>query len=98
MKVGDKYYCVKDVITRSILIYKTGKSYTISDISIQSNNECVIFSPVEYNTSGYTGKYIIIDKYSNNIIDGHEWSVLDNHFITEKEIRKQKLEKINESR
>ena len=97
VKVGNKYYCIKDCITSddNSLLYKNGKFYTISDISTTFSKECVNFYPVEDNLYDYTGKYFIIDSSVNNIVDGFEWCFLDEYFISEKKLRKLKLERIN---
>ena len=86
LKVGDRYICIKDRITRHLddnIIHKSGNVYYILNISGYYN--IVEFS--SDNTSGYI--------YSIN--DNESYYYLNEYFKPLKEYRKQKLNKIEEN-
>jgi len=87
MKVGDKVYCIKDNISDAGEEYEhvyhlNGNVYTI----LRCNSK-LIYTTTE-NQYG--------DEYYSWYVESNEYKIFSNYFITEKEQRKLKLEKLNE--
>jgi hypothetical protein len=89
MKVGDKLYCIKDYYHFTGIIngyqnisYSYIKNH-VYFINFISNNIVAIYG------EGKTNRYFNIDP--------NRMSDFSNYFITETELRKRKLQKINEN-
>lgn len=90
MKIGDKVYCIKTYIDQNRrYVHLKNNFYTIYNIdNILTNTERVwINSEPNTTSNGYLG-YIKIGKLYSN------FHYFKDHFITIKELRKQKLKKI----
>lgn len=84
MKVGDKVYCIKSIIKYNFF-FIIGNSYKIKNVS--NNNKTIFILDDNNVTMPFEIYYPNDDFYKFN-----------EYFITHKQLRKQKLEKINECR
>lgn len=94
MKVGDKYICIKERYTFDKQIVNIpGNEYKILEI-IKDINSLNIGVSCEYNIYHIVQWYrVCVDEE-----DKDNYWTFDEHFISLKEERKLKIEKINESR
>lgn len=79
-EVGEKLYCIKDYITAPGAYFLKGNWYEIDDI-------VGIFYPI------FT--VWLVDFLDDNSEWGIDSIYLSNHFCSKKELRKEKLEKLN---
>lgn len=86
MKIGDKVYCIKTHAYGDFIVVKKDKIYDIVDFGI--NLETV--DKFVETTSEVEPKFWSIDTSG-------PYYVFSAYFMTEKEYRKEKLDKINES-
>lgn len=90
MKAGDKVYCIKSYKDNNgICTHLKNNFYIIENIDVDgvSNKRIWIISEKLTTPHGYLGYLISGELYSG-------FHYFNEHFITEKELRKQKLEKI----
>jgi len=92
MKIGDKVYCIKDRPIHRLSTYKnvnkSGKTYEIipNKLLYTKDDKNIITTSNDINDNTY--HYSIVD-------NGHHYYFYD-YFMTQKEFRKLKLEKLNE--
>lgn len=89
MKKGDKILCIKNRKFLKNYLNKKNNSYTILEINIDTNE---IVVNVENNLYHINCHYIYQTKLKS---DKKNFYVFEDYFITEKQYRKLKLQKLN---
>jgi len=87
MNIGDKLICIKTKKSKNLIKNNT---YSVTDIKEIKNNKIII----RVISNNHSNLFLLIDNY-NKKYKSWKYSMFNDYFITLKEIRKRKLEKIN---
>lgn len=91
LKIGDNVYCIKSIVHDNILYYSKNKTYKISDAKSDINNKYQLINILNELKEGYSWEFNILCQELNV----YRFS---DHFITQQQYRKLKLQKIHENR
>ena len=92
MKNGDNVYCIKSIGTKHKYIFEKGRIYTIRNMYEDSNR--IYVQHIGIDGKQYVSAFCINDDpifLHSNI----GWHIFSKYFITEKEIRRLKIKKLN---
>lgn len=97
MKVGDKIYCYKNYIdTINRIINQVDKEYYIVSINKFRGSETDVIVGITTNDITTNAFWIKYQIFNDGWDDMRERNIFSSYFLTKKEYRKHKLEKINE--
>jgi len=87
MKAGDKVFCIKDKIIQNNIYVLKNNFYIV----LRCNSTLIYTTTENQYGAEYYIWYVESDEYKNN-----DDRIFSDYFITEKESRKLKLQKLNE--
>jgi len=96
MKAGDRLYCIKDYVDPNIKkINVAGKEYTVVSVTSFHGNISDIVISITTENQTQNVFWIKYQKFEDTWDDMRQTNLVYDFFMTVKELRKQKLDKLN---